>query len=104
MPPRTRKAAEPAPVEAPAEAVEESPIVQTTTAEVVEENTSRRLPVPNPGGQGKAVDALQVALGVEPTGTYDDATAREVRRWQIRRGHSPTGVVTDRQWREIGPQ
>lgn len=31
----------------------------------------------------------------------DEVTPKDIKRWQIKRGHLPTGELTDRQWAEI---
>jgi Transglycosylase-like domain/Putative peptidoglycan binding domain len=46
-----------------------------------------------PGSHGRAVAALQRALGITVTGKYDSATARAVRRFQAQNGLGVDGVA-----------
>lgn len=51
---------------------------------------------PPPAPAQKSDDAvLAEFLGVE------EVTPKAIKQWQIRRGHRPTGELTDRQWAEI---
>lgn len=49
-----------------------------------------------PGDQGDDVRTVQLLLRAEPTGFYDDATARRVRGYRVLRGLPPRPDVDDK--------
>jgi peptidoglycan hydrolase-like protein with peptidoglycan-binding domain len=58
--------------------------------------TTAQAPAPatlSTGSSGSAVSALQAALGLQQTGTFDPATRRAVRRFQRRNGLTVDGIV-----------
>jgi peptidoglycan hydrolase-like protein with peptidoglycan-binding domain len=58
--------------------------------------TTAQAPAPatlSTGSAGSAVSALQAALGIQQTGTFDAATKRAVRRFQRRNGLTVDGIV-----------
>ena len=55
-----------------------------------------------PGDQGDDVRALQLLIGAEPSGFYDEETARRVRGYRSIRGLEIRGDVDERLARELG--
>lgn len=49
-----------------------------------------------PGSQGEAVRDMQLALGLSPTGIYDEGTRRAVWTFQREHGLTPNGIVDPR--------
>lgn len=54
------------------------------------------------GNTGRAVTALQHALKIDATGTYDLATTVAVTEFQAGHGLAPTGVTDSEVWRALG--
>jgi peptidoglycan hydrolase-like protein with peptidoglycan-binding domain len=54
------------------------------------------------GQKSEQVRALQLALGLAPNGTFDQATRIAVLAWQMQRGLPNTGMVDDFMWKELG--
>lgn len=55
------------------------------------------------GASGADVSTAQRLLGIRQTGTFDQATWAEVKRWQGSKGVAVTGVLDQKTWSMIDP-
>lgn len=54
------------------------------------------------GQKSEQIRAVQLALGIEPSGWFDRRTYTAVLSWQMSRGLANTGYVDQAMWDELG--